>query len=264
MDNLSRKLSVIAYYLSEYDLKAVYELGYKTRTEAFEDISIKLGRENNYLKLKRDEFDVLTSSTRNGWRNRPANRDVKDLYYELSSYDYDSITAIVKDIIDTAVKNTEEEITKQIDDKKYIERVNRVIKCKIGKKKIANQPKPVRGNIIYSGSKIVRDPNVAANALCNADYKCEVCATHETFIRKSNGKPYTEPHHLIPMEFQKDFNVSLDVENNIVSLCSNCHNMLHYGADIENILRLLYEKRKDLLKIIGVDIEFEELKKYYN
>lgn len=35
MDRTSYELSVIAYYLSEYEEKAVSELGYKTRTEAF-------------------------------------------------------------------------------------------------------------------------------------------------------------------------------------------------------------------------------------
>ena len=76
MDRTSYELSVIAYYLSEYDEKAVSELGYKTRTEAFSDISYLLGRENNYLKLRRDKFDVLTSSPRKGWRNRSPLKDV--------------------------------------------------------------------------------------------------------------------------------------------------------------------------------------------
>ena len=52
-------------------------------------------------------------------------------------------------------------------------------------------------------------------------------------------------------------------EQNVVSLCSNCHNILHYGADFEKILKPLFEKRKDLLKAIGVEISYEELKKYY-
>ncbi len=108
-----------------------------------------------------------------------------------------------------------------------------------------------------------RDPVVAANALCNANYKCEICATHSTFIRKSNGKPYTEPHHLVPMSAQKDFNVSLDVENNVVSLCSNCHNQVHYGVDIDSILEPLYNQRRESLKLVGIDISYDQLKKYY-
>lgn len=66
MKATSYELSVIAYYLSEYDMKAVKELGFRTRQEAFNEISIIMGRENNYLKLRRDEFDVLTSSNRKG------------------------------------------------------------------------------------------------------------------------------------------------------------------------------------------------------
>lgn len=71
--------------------------------------------------------------------------------------------------------------------------------------------------------------------------------SHPTFIRKKSDKKYTEPHHLIPMAFSDEFDVSLDVEENIVSLCSNCHNQIHYGKDADVLLRKLYEERKDEL-----------------
>ncbi|MEF9839642.1 MAG: HNH endonuclease, partial [Lachnospiraceae bacterium] len=57
--------------------------------------------------------------------------------------------------------------------------------------------------------------------------------------------------------------VDLDCEQNIVSLCSNCHNLLHYGVDNEELLHLIYEQRKDLLSSIGITISFDELKRYY-
>jgi Zn-finger protein len=70
---------------------------------------------------------------------------------------------------------------------------------------------------------------------------------------------------LIPLYAAKDFpDIDLDREQNVVSLCSNCHNWLHYGDDIDVILRPLYEKRKTLLKAIGADITYEQLKSYYN
>ena len=34
---------------------------------------------------------------------------------------------------------------------------------------------------------------------------------------------YVEAHHLIPMGFQDDFSKSIDVEANIISLCTYCH-----------------------------------------
>lgn len=38
-----------------------------------------------------------------------------------------------------------------------------------------------------------------------------------------------EPHHLIPLQYHEEFEWSLDVEANVVSLCSECHNQIHYG-----------------------------------
>lgn len=112
-----------------------------------------------------------------------------------------------------------------------------------------------------------RDPKVAADALARADYKCEFDVNDRIFLRKS-GKGYTEPHHLIPISKFRDFdykNCSLDTMENIVSLCSHCHNLLHYGREEDKtpVLNKLYEDRKDALTNVGLDITFEDLKKYY-
>lgn len=54
------------------------------------------------------------------------------------------------------------------------------------------------------------------------------------------------------MAEQERFEYSLDVQTNIVSLCSNCHKRLHYGKDPELLLKQLYEERKDELKAAGI------------
>ena len=54
-----------------------------------------------------------------------------------------------------------------------------------------------------------------------------------------------------------------DWEQNIVSLCSNCHNMLHYGASYKEVLHELYVQRSELLKQIGIVVSFEQLVSYY-
>lgn len=96
-----------------------------------------------------------------------------------------------------------------------------------------------------------RNRKKAENALIRAGFKCEV-GDHKTFLRKKNKLPYTEPHHLIPLQYDSQFEYSLDVEANIVSLCSHCHNMIHYGADIEHVLRQLWDQRKDELELAGL------------
>jgi hypothetical protein len=96
-----------------------------------------------------------------------------------------------------------------------------------------------------------RNKQKSEHALARAEFKCEI-GNHETFLRKKNLLPYTEPHHLIPLQYDNQFAYSLDVEANIVSLCSNCHNKIHYGADIEQMLRQLWEQRKEELEAAGL------------
>ena len=65
------------------------------------------------------------------------------------------------------------------------------------------------------------------------------------------------------MSQQDNFENSLDVQANIISLCSNCHNQLHYGEEIEGLLKKLYEARKLELQAAGIEITFQELLSMY-
>ena len=112
-------------------------------------------------------------------------------------------------------------------------------------------------------SSYPRDRQKAVNALAHAHYQCEIDADHPTFIRRASDKPYTEPHHLIPMAFQNKYKVSIDREQNIVSLCSNCHNEIHYGKNAAELIKNLYEKRKDVLESIGAKVSLEKLLEMY-
>ena len=111
--------------------------------------------------------------------------------------------------------------------------------------------------------KYYRDPAIAKEALRLAKHCCECNPNHETFIKKSTKKKYTEPHHLIPMSAQKDFEYSLDVLPNIISLCSTCHNKLHYGLDVQDTIIQLYNARKEQLEEFGIGISLEKLLSYY-
>ena len=108
-----------------------------------------------------------------------------------------------------------------------------------------------------------RDKKIALNALFSANYLCEIDLRHPTFIRKKSNRPYTEIHHLIPMAFSDLFENSLDIEENIVSLCSNCHNEIHYGKNAKSIIIDLYNRRIKLLKSVGLNISKENLLKLY-
>lgn len=104
-----------------------------------------------------------------------------------------------------------------------------------------------------SGRKIYpRDKKVSANALKRANYTCEFCPNHPSFLRKNKNIKYMEPHHLIPLHMHSFFEKSLDVEANIVSLCSNCHNQIHYG-DGRAIISRLWDLRQAELSAVQLD-----------
>ena len=128
-----------------------------------------------------------------------------------------------------------------------------------GMPKVKSTPVDVKGRKAYK-----RDRKVSLNALVLANHKCEIDENHPSFVRKNTILPYSEPHHLVPLSFFEQFPVSLDVEENVVSLCSNCHNQLHYGKNIKPLLHKLYEERKELLHLAGIDVTLQELFKMYN
>ena len=108
-----------------------------------------------------------------------------------------------------------------------------------------------------------RDRKVADNALKNAGHQCEYNNRHVSFIRRGKNYKYCEPHHLVPMKYQVSFSNSLDREENIVSLCSNCHNQIHYGEGAAEMVKALYEMRSSALKRVGIEIDLETLLALY-
>ena len=85
----TKLMDIIAYYLSEYDMDAIYALGYVSRSDAFRKIGSLFGKNNNYLKRLRDEYDVVTSSSRNGQRTRPPRNRIIDTKNHLETFSFD-------------------------------------------------------------------------------------------------------------------------------------------------------------------------------
>ena len=69
-----------------------------------------------------------------------------------------------------------------------------------------------------------RDPDVVAEALYRAKGFCEKCKEKAPFIKRSNGEPYLEVHHIRPLS-----QGGLDSLENVISLCPNCHREIHFG-----------------------------------
>lgn len=114
--------------------------------------------------------------------------------------------------------------------------------------------------------RYLRSPIKSQIALQKANFMCEYDKTHYSFRARNSDFMYVEAHHLIPISKGDQFGYSLDVAANIVSLCPNCHRCVHLGNDLEkeNILRKLYEDRKDRLEMAKIYVTFEQIKKIYS
>lgn len=155
-------------------------------------------------------------------------------------------------------------INEQADDDLITELRNSSLDSPIEDFMYSGKPQEVKKFTLRNGVKIYpRDRQVAVNALIKAHFLCETDQNHVSFIRKNSDKPYTEPHHLIPLAFQDQFEVSLDVEENIVSLCGNCHNEIHYGADADKLIAKLFAERCGDLKRAGIDASLHDVLAMY-
>jgi 5-methylcytosine-specific restriction protein A len=121
------------------------------------------------------------------------------------------------------------------------------------------KPILIDGHLAYK-----RDNQVAKNAIIHAKYLCETDSLHNTFVRLDSRQGYFETQHLVPMKYSDKFKVSLDVEENILCLCSNCKKQLQYGLGINVMLKQFYEQRKEYLKKVGIIVTYEELLDMYD
>ena len=117
----------------------------------------------------------------------------------------------------------------------------------------------------YSSTSWARNENIAFTALDNANFQCENDPNHKTFKSARSGKQFVEAHHLIPMEYQGDFDVSIDVPENIISLCPNCHRAFHNSeASIQNsLITKFFTLRSASLEERGIYISLGKLLDYY-
>ena len=176
--------------------------------------------------------------------------------------------SIVQEQVANYIKGIQMELIQeheQLLDKQYIDNVNKSI-CQQQKDIDQYEPYPINapGKLWLNGRLVYpRNHQYAIRALQLANYQCEIDKKHPTFYRKDHHLLYTEPHHLIPMSKQKQFLFSLDVEANIVSLCSCCHAAIHHGQERTELVQQLYEQRKNQLKKAGIGIGLAELLKMY-
>jgi hypothetical protein len=85
-----------------------------------------------------------------------------------------------------------------------------------------SSPYPKR--VFVTAMVFVRNPNVVAFVLRRAQGICEQCKNPAPFVRRSDGSPYLEVHHLDRLA-----DGGKDTIENARAMCPNCHRHAHYA-----------------------------------
>jgi len=72
--------------------------------------------------------------------------------------------------------------------------------------------------------QFVRNPDVVAEVLLRAGHWCEKCKGKAPFLRRKDGSPYLEVHHIKQLSDEGG-----DTVENAIALCPNCHRFEHHG-----------------------------------
>lgn len=120
-------------------------------------------------------------------------------------------------------------------------KVSTLLKTEISKPVGYDEPNKITQQVqVYE-----RDPKVKAWVLKQSNGICEVCDSPAPFT-KSDGEPYLEVHHVLPLA-----EGGSDTVSNTVAICPNCHMMLHYSFEtiklrmvvVNKVARLISEKQ---------------------
>lgn len=172
-------------------------------------------------------------------------KNIQDIQsYEISSSKFVKFnTWVINSLVDMRILKKEKKIVMLDDDiREHVEYLYKNIDYEdmfgVGNGYYFNE-------LMVSKKRHKRDYKIIEEAKKRDNFSCLVDKEHFTFI--SNDKNYTEGHHLIPMFEQKNFDFNLDIVDNIVTLCPNCHREVHLADNKKKILELLYQKKYNFL-----------------
>lgn len=210
----NRKATMIAYYFSKFDKRAMKALGYASLSSAFSDLSSKIGKDNNYIKLRRDEFDPLTKSHRQGFKNRKPAKIVELYHHDCANFSFEEFTSIIKLIIND--ETCSEPLILSKNDIKNLSCYEEMELEQI--MNFEDSESCVYKSICKINRKILdRSINDKLKSLYH--HKCQICG-QSTF--NDHGVDISEAHHIDYFSVSFNNNAS-----NIIVLCPNHHRLIH-------------------------------------
>ena len=231
-------LDIIACYLSEYDMRAFESLGYETQAKGFAMIAPEFGKSANYLRRLRDEYDVVTASTRKGQRNRAPRARIIETQRYLVGFSFEELTEIVKAFIANTVPVVSEGISMETE---TVE--SNLPEADI--ETILNFNDTGATVRIKSSDNKVRVYNTAIISQLKKLYggRCQLCGERPF---KSFGADICEAHHI--SYFSKSHN---NDTSNLIIVCPNHHRLIHKLDPVyDSIAGCFKFKNGDIMDIV--------------
>lgn len=98
----------------------------------------------------------------------------------------------------------------------------------------------------YYGKRYERDPKNRALAIAIHGLKCSACGFNFEKIYGERGKGFIEVHHLKPL-FSLQEEILVDPKEDLTTVCSNCHRMIHRRKDcvlsVEEVKAIIKDER---------------------
>lgn len=218
----NRKATILAYYFSKFDRDAMKALGYSTLTEAFGDLSLKFGKDNHYLKLRRDEFDPLTGSHRVGFNKRMPNAVVETFHNGLKHYSFEELTKIVQSILaDNEVITIEEHERQQAREIIHGCTEDELEAIINGEDSTAHIIKTIK-----ESKNRVFDPKIQQSLKGLYDFRCQICGARAI---EMYGVDVSEAHHIQPFSLTANNDAK-----NVMIVCPDHHRIIHKAKPIFN------------------------------
>lgn len=129
---------------------------------------------------------------------------------------------------------------------------------------------PERGIDAKGRRRFKTQRKIRDSVLEKAHYMCDCDDAKHFYFESVDLHNYVEGHHVVPMNRQEEYyfddNINLDIPNNIVSLCPNCHCQIHLGSRQARlkILSELFVRNKAKLLTLNPNLTLSILASYYN
>lgn len=228
LTDANRKVSIIAYYLSKYNKDAVHALGFDTYTSVFDSVSARFGKSNNYMKLRRDEFDVFMGGDRKGWHNRTPKAGVVRLHEELSRFSFEEMTTIVNTLLsdsdETFVSPAVTEADRHIITDYSESEIEQLLNTQDPSATVLRSYATVNTRIL---NRQILDQ---LKALYH--FRCQICGATATVMY---GVDVSEAHHID--YFTHSMNNS---PSNVVILCPDHHRIVHKAKAVYDAQQHLF------------------------